>query len=283
MMLVVGVLGLLALLVLESCGAACEAAHRAGCASHLRAVWHACAVYADGDRGYFPYTGATTPLAGTIGPGSFYFTDTWDNRGTPFWPVQRNTGNAGNLYLLIRLHLASPDVFVCPASGDVPAFEPFNNGRFSFLAFQAESIALTTQEQEFLQRHATRHCSYSYHNVLGMADSAGNVTAGSGALHMLWSPADLAILADHNPYTQLQGEARPCLDPTAAPLANSLNHAGAGQNVLYMNGNVQWCETPACGAVLGHGTYDNIYLPASGSATDPTNVPRNSKDSYLVP
>jgi prepilin-type N-terminal cleavage/methylation domain-containing protein len=283
MMIVVGAIALLAVLVLEVCGAACDAANRAGCASHLRAVWQACAVYADGNRGYFPYTGATTPLAGVIAPGSFYFNDTWDNRGTPFWPVQRNTGNAGNLYLLIRLHLATVDEFVCPASGDVAAFEPFNGGRFSFLAFQPGSIALTAQEQEFLQLHATRHCSYSYQNVLGMFNGVGPVAPGSGALQMQGPPAGLAILADHNPYTQLQGEARTCLDPTAAPLANSLNHAGAGQNVLYLNGSVQWCDTPECGAALGNGTHDNIYLPAGGSVIDPTNVPHNNKDSYLVP
>ncbi len=283
MLLVIGAIALLAVLVLEVCGAACDAANRAGCASHLRAIWHGCAVYADGNRGYFPYTGATTPQAGTIRPASFFFTDTWDNRGTPFWPVQRNTGNAGNLYLLIRLRLASADEFVCPASGDVAAFEPFSAGRFSFLAFQPGSIALTRQEQEFLQLHATRHCSYSYQNVLGLVGKAGAVVPGSGALHMQWSPSDLAILADHNPYTQLQGEARPSLDPTAAPQANSLNHAGRGQNVLYLNGSVLWCDTPECGATLGSGRYDNIYLPASGSATDPANVPQNNKDSYLVP
>lgn len=283
MMLVVGAMALLAVLVLQVCGSVFDAANRSGCASHLRAIWHSCTIYADGNRGFLPYTGATTSLTGTIAPGSFFFTDTWDNPGTPFWPVQPNTGNAGNLYLLIRLRLASPDEFVCPASGDVSAFGPFNNERFSFLAFQPGSIALTAQEAEFLQVHATRHCSYSFQNELGMYNASGTVTPGSGALNMQWSPADLAVLADHNPYTQLQGEARPCLDPAVAPLANSLNHAGAGQNVLYLNGSVLWCETPECGAALGNGTYDNIYMPASGSVIDPANVPLNNKDSFLVP
>ena len=36
-------------------------------------------------------------------------------------------------------------------------------------------------------------------------------------------------------------------------------------------------------AALGDGKYDNIYWPASGVVTDRTNVPRNNKDSYLVP
>ena len=41
--------------------------------------------------------------------------------------------------------------------------------------------------------------------------------------------------------------------------ANSPNHGGFGQNVLYGDGHVQWQPTPFCGGVRGRNERDNIY------------------------
>ena len=240
--------------------------------------------YAERYGGWLPDMGAASPLAGPVPDDGLHFPDTWNSRGTAYWPAEKHTGNAGNLYLLIRLGLAAPENFICPASGDRPAFGPFPDTRFGFLAFKPGALSLTDEERQFMQLHAARHCSYSYQNMLGHRLSNPCVAdPEAGRVHIDNGPRDLAILADHNPYTEIQGEGRPKLDPLKAPLANSLNHAGRGQNVLYLNGRIQWHTTPECGAAVPDGGCDNIYRPAAGSVTDPQNIPRRVWDSYLVP
>ncbi|MDP6381251.1 MAG: hypothetical protein QF662_07905, partial [Phycisphaerae bacterium] len=68
------------------------------------------------------------------------------------------------------------------------------------------------------------------------------------------------------------------------PEANSPNHGGEGQNVLYLSGEVRWHETPYAGAWRQEvDRRDNIYRPDEGDPTDLQNVPRHVLDSYLVP
>lgn len=188
------------------------------------------------------------------------------------------------MYLLIRQGLAAPSDFICPASGDRPALGLPSPYRFSFFSFRPNSSTMTAEQQQFLQLNATRHCSYSYQNMLGHHGISPQIAdPDAGILHRDNSPYDLAIMADHNPYTQMRGEGRAVLCPSKHPQANSLNHGGEGQNVLYLGGNVLWHDTPLCGARLDDGTHDNIYLPAAGGVDDPENVPRHIRDSYLVP
>jgi prepilin-type N-terminal cleavage/methylation domain-containing protein len=284
MLIVVICLSLLMALVAGGYEAVRDEAHRTTCVAQLKKIHGALYAYAQRSSGYLPDTGAASPLAGPVPLDGYHFPDTWDSRGSPFWPAEKHTGNLGNLYLLIRLGLALPEDFVCPATGDRPAFGPFTDTRFSFMAFKPGSPVLTDEEREFLQTHATRHCSYSYQNLLGhRRNNPAIAEPAAGALLLDHSPPDLAILADHNPYTELQGEARPCRDSDAEPLANSLNHQGRGQNVLYLNGSILWSSTPECGATLDDGARDNIYRPAVGQVTDPRNIPRHVRDSYLVP
>jgi len=85
--------------------------------------------------------------------------------------------------------------------------------------------------------------------------------------------------------------------PFGAPVAehariNSLNHSGAGQNVLYTYGGVTFQVTPYC--ATGN---DNIYTaqapaPPTTGTTIPSTVagsvnraqgPSNPADSYLLP
>lgn len=284
MLVVLSAAALLTVLVAGACEAVRDEADKALCAARLKGLHLVLRAYADRFDGLLPDTGAASDLAGPLPDDRCHFPDRWDCRGTAMWPDERRTGNTGNLYLLIRIGLATPKDFICPASGDRPAFGPFTRERFGFLAFEPGSLFLTDQEKTFLRSNTTRHCSYSFQNMLGHPRSDWAVADPAAArVHIDQSPHDLVILADHNPYTQLQGEDRPYLDPDSHPLANSLNHAGRGQNVLYLDGCVTWQTTPECGARLDDGGRDNIYRPAEGSPLDPRNIPRHVRDSYLVP
>jgi hypothetical protein len=106
---------------------------------------------------------------------------------------------------------------------------------------------------------------------------------GAPTTHRAVHPSGLAVCADRNPYTRQPMTRQPTVSPEAEPEANSLNHHGAGQNVLYLSGEVRWADTPRCGALRCDGTRDHIYRPDEGDPTDPRNLPRSPADSFLVP
>ena len=56
---------------------------------------------------------------------------------------------------------------------------------------------------------------------------------------------------------------------TGGTAALSNNHASKGQNVLYIDGHVDWKGTTTCGYYdSSTGSYDNIYSDAAGTSTD---------------
>ncbi|HEX2972168.1 MAG TPA: hypothetical protein VHP11_07535 [Tepidisphaeraceae bacterium] len=59
---------------------------------------------------------------------------------------------------------------------------------------------------------------------------------------------------------------------------NSQNHAGFGQNVLYMDGHVSWNETSFCGY-----QGENIYLAGVGDKQATGDVPQGINDAVLLP
>ena len=284
MMVVILCLCLLAGLVMVAYESACDQVNQTLCLARLKGLGTLLFLYAESYDGYLPDAGGVSPLVGPVLPGASHFRDTWDHPGTAQWPDSRHTGNAGNLYLLVRLQLAEPQDFICPASGDKSALGSPSPKRTSFMTFRKGVDQFTDQQWLFLQETSGRHCSYSYQNVLGHIFGDPAVASPQAAfVHLERSPSDLAILADHNPYTIIRGTRREFLDPNEHPTANSLNHAGRGQNVLYLDGRVQWHTTPECGAGLPDGSRDNIYRPATGAVCDPENIPRHERDSYLVP
>ncbi len=55
---------------------------------------------------------------------------------------------------------------------------------------------------------------------------------------------------------------------TGGTAALSNNHASKGQNVLYIDGHVEWKGTTTCGYYDSTAGYDNIYSDAAGTSTD---------------
>ncbi len=55
---------------------------------------------------------------------------------------------------------------------------------------------------------------------------------------------------------------------TGGTAALSDNHASKGQNVLYIDGHVEWKGTATCGYYDSTTGYDNIYSDATGTTTD---------------
>jgi hypothetical protein len=154
-----------------------------------------------------------------------------------------------------------------------------------FLSLAPDTARPTAPEERFLRRVAAGRCSYSYQNQLAHpGTNLEGFDPRNATTHIFVHSPALPILADRNPYTRTDLVRQPVLALDRQPAANSLNHHGAGQNVLYLSGEVEWHDTPLCGIPGGpDAAPDNLYTPELGRADDPWNVPRSVADSYLVP
>jgi len=281
-LVVVGAVGCLVAAGLPVVSDARDAADRVACAANLRRLGRALALYADEHEGFLPDCGAASALGGPVPDDGLHFQSSFDAPGTGAWPQVRQVGNQANLWLLVRIGYAEPAQFICPATADRPSLNSAEDtSAMGFAAVDPLTASPTDAESAFLARVAAGRCSYSYQNQL--AHPAGQAAWGPSTTHRVTGSPGLAVLADRNPYTRPALVRQPVVAPDAAPEANSLNHHGAGQNVLYLGGHVEWHETPFCGAMRFGEERDHIYRPDAGEPNDPQNVPRSPLDSFLVP
>jgi hypothetical protein len=288
--------GCLVALLLTALTGAKDAADRAACAANLGHLGQALLLYACEHDGFLPDCGAASPLGGMPPADGRHFAGRWDAPGSAVRAGRKVVGNQANLWILVYEGYAAPRLFVCPATADRPSLNsPQDRTVMGFLALDPGTGKPTAAEDAFLRRVAAGRCSYSYQNQFAhpLTDAAV-ADPRNATTHTLLHPATLAIAADRNPYTRTELVRQPVVSPADQPEANSLNHHGAGQNVLYLGGEVEWWDTPCCGilrpAVVKHDVApaaepkrDNIYRPDDGDPCDPQNVPRSVNDSYLVP
>jgi hypothetical protein len=129
------------------------------------------------------------------------------------------------------------DYLNCPGAGPQADSDEPVRGRGTGGAF---APCITVADLESLYR--TNPCGY---------DAAARSLAGSYAYCLGYRDG-----ASHRGLSRGCGDHLPILaDRSRDEGGNSPNHGGAGQNVLYVGGNVRWCSTPA----VGEGG-DDIYL-----------------------
>jgi type II secretory pathway pseudopilin PulG len=287
MLVATACLGCLAALLLPALMDAKDCGDRTVCAANLAHLGQALRLYAGENNGYLPDCGACSLLGGAPTPGDpHHFPSGVDYPGSTAWPHdRRSVGNQANLWILVRQGYAVPAEFLCPATQDRPSLNaPNNPAIMGFLALDPVTGRPTAAEDLFLQRITAGRCSYSYQNQFAHPQTAADVTdVHNPTTNLLLHAASLAVMADRNPYTRTRLVRQPVVSPDDQPEANSLNHGGMGQNVLYLDGSVQWQGSPLCGAVRPSGLRDNIYWPDAGLPTDPQNIPRSVDDSFLVP
>ena len=157
--------------------------------------------------------------------------------------------NTSNLFILVKSGYAKPQIFICPA---------VKGGTISGYAIENQT--------DFPTESAV---SYSYQNMFGRHRPTLN------------SPPGFAILADRNPLLTLGP--RPTV-ATAFLYLPSPNHGSDhGQNVLRLNGSIDWSETADAGF-----KGDNIWTPADSSSDQSASllgreVPAGPEDSFLGP
>jgi len=285
MLVTVGGLTCLFVALVPALVGAKDAANRAACAANLAQIGRALALYASEYDGDLPDCGAASPLGGAVPADGRHVPSRTTAPGTCAWPDVRAVGNQANLWLLVRGEYAEPEVFVCPATADRPSLNSADAlGVMGFLAIDPATGRPVPAEAKFLQKIAAGRCSYSYQNQFAHpATDPQTARLGAATTNRAYHPMDLAVVADRNPYTRTDLTRQPTVSPDTHPDANSLNHHGTGQNVLYLSGEVHWQTSPWCGARRAEGVRDNIYWPDTGRPDDPHNLPRSPADSFLVP
>jgi prepilin-type processing-associated H-X9-DG protein len=171
-------------------------------------------------------------------------------------PALAPNSNTANLWLLIARQGLTPQVFICPTALGV---------------HRADSrVHHLSDVRDF---RAPECVSYSYQNVFGDYQQLERPRRNEDTL---------AIAADANPQradfrdiAQKKLAQRPKFVETEETEKwnqegrirdvyelNSPNHGWEGQNVLYLDGHVEWKEHPYCGP-----KFDNIWLARLPSAT----------------
>jgi len=267
LLVVITILGLLMGLVIPALFGAIEKANRASCQNNLKQIGTACQGWAADHRQKWPDAWEMFPDRDPAGDAGGAGGDEeqkvkWDDIGntredeSDADEVEANQNdiesNTASLWLLVRTQSASVDLFVCPST---------NHDYDS-------SVVDPSDVYDF---RSANYISYSYQNV------AGSYTLTSTSATQ---PTRMAVMADANPQredhfsrsealVEETGLTYPEHEETSAwnrqleesdgiqnvYQLNSPNHKYQGQNVLYLDGHVEWKVHPYCGY-----RFDNIWV-----------------------
>ena len=280
LLVVIGIIALLIGILLPVLGRTRESANRVKCGSNLRSIGQMLTSYAAQNRGNYPrtlYDPTKTPMtfADAAPTGAAPYDGTGRGAANPFagaalWVGRNNVPAA--IFLLLRTQNVPSDAFICPSSDAV-------RDDFGGAANAANNVA--TKRSNFTQ--LPTHLSFSYANPYPDAAAAAQKYRLTNEV-----VSDFVVAADYNPGRQAPYDVTlPTENSPSSDLrkANSANHKGAGQNVLYGDGRVGFEQTPFCGK-----NRDNIYTVAGGTPGAPTPTsgtvvgsPSWQWDSVLLP
>jgi prepilin-type N-terminal cleavage/methylation domain-containing protein/prepilin-type processing-associated H-X9-DG protein len=276
LLVVIGIIALLISILLPSLNRARETANRVKCGSNMRQIGQAILLYANENKGDYPRT-IYTPNNGVV-----YKVDGSNGGATrdPFQPPgSTNINDIGQaIFLLIRTQDITPEVFVCPSSN----YEKDNYGGSGTPAAGASA-------QNKNSFSTIKNLAYSFVCVYPSTTAVSNgykVNSTCGA--------EFAVAADINPAGSTNYDLTKANESSSSKdmqKANSPNHQGQGENVLYGDGHAEFQQNPFCGSkrdciytVSGStdgSTTTNKVAPSSGTATN--TLPTWDGDSVLLP
>jgi prepilin-type N-terminal cleavage/methylation domain-containing protein/prepilin-type processing-associated H-X9-DG protein len=255
LLVVIGIIGILMAILLPAAEHVRHQAYIDKCASNLRQIGTAIAMYEQENHGNYPRTRYNVALADKPAKGTGIGDIDPFQTGT----MLENDLTAP-LFLLMKSQHLPPEVMICPYNDETSfvADSPNFAGRSNF-----------TEQKTNL--------GYSFANPY--PDSAG-AAAGYRLSNKL--PAEFALGGDRNPGNGEKDDDvyAPTLNSPTSIMekGNSPNHEHEGQNVLFADGHVSWELTPFVGIA-----HDNIYTAKNGLVNQVEMSPVDAGDSILVP
>ena len=255
-----------------------EIANRVKCASNLRMIGQAILLYSNENRGVFPrvrYDIANpaptwgTPYEGNpkLGPVDPKKAGMFIEKDSEALPKVNDVTAA--MFMLLRTQDITPDVFVCPSTGQTPmSFGPKKN-----------DTALNWTNWPG-NKGIAEHLSYSYQNPYPTKDA---IAAGWKLNNAI--SAEFAVAADMNAGVDALMKVPLSAGVDAVRVGNSPNHGGDGQNVLYGDGHVEFQAHPYVGVagdnIYTYGNSGKDHKDAAGDGIVGASVGPN--DSILLP
>jgi len=314
LLVVITIIGMLAAILLPAVYGALELANRTACANNLKQIGTTCQTWATSHRQKWPdlftgesknwdQVGKTRQDWYDVASGAEIATDqrATDNTG------ERINSNTCNLWVLVASAGLSVDIYLCPSAGHTPdrTVTEFNKVR----DFRGENF-VSYSYQNVLGPYTLTQTSAKQSTQLAVASDANPMRrdfysgAPSGGMSNGTTDRQLAAKDkfEESDETQQWNTDNPEGIPPGSPWElNSPNHKFKGQNILYLDGHVEWKSHPYAGPM-----WDNIWTmklpsitqqldpkkidtiraytdPASCQSSDTKLPPGSNDDSFLVP
>jgi len=270
LLVVIAIIALLMGILMPALARVRAIAHRLICGTNLSGIGKAMLIYATDYEDEFPRAGGRQSVWAINLPDW-----TARTRSQAYGVNANGTGGqvtvASSLYLLVKYVDVGPQQFLCKGT-DTREFKLADYGITNLDLIDVWDFGLSPID----------HCSYSYHAAY---DSQFALNTGA-------SPPGMAVAADRNPW----------LDPAAdeeyrnkfrwnsddaelRKAGNAIAHGNEGQNVLFLDGHVDFEKRSFCGI-----QDDNIYTACAKTGEiqqgipplSPAAKPLHREDSLLV-
>ena len=280
LLVVLALVAFLLAVLLPTANAARARDRRVQCATNLRQIGQAIMMYSHENKGNFP---RVRFAADQDVPKLAAYTN-WKAKD-PF----KDDGPAPNdvtasFYMVMRTQDIASTTFVCPEGKARPI--PFRRAGPAEAARKAgfKDEPLANNEQDISNFPGPQYLGYSYQ----CAYPTRKAREAGFKLNFTLSH-EFAIASDINPGGAGLADVTFDSDQEAMKKANSPNHGGEGQNVLFADGHVEFQSTPFCGMPRpdDNNRRDNIFTPPGWrhqEGGDPLlGPPTDPQDSVLLP